>query len=97
MFSFYPANFTLCMDIILFLFCFITGMHHSASGNDTKECRALQSVAKSAISVEANSAGGGYVWIHVANLDRKPAHARRTESQEEGKTMFASEEDFKSA
>ena len=47
--------------------------------------------------MEANSAGGGHVWIHVANLDRKPAHAGRTESQEEGKTMFASEEDFKSA
>ena len=81
------------MHIILFLFCFIIGMHHLASG---EECRELPSIAKSAVSVEANSAGGGHVWIYVANLDRKPANARRTESQEEGKTMFASKEDFKS-
>jgi hypothetical protein len=52
-------------------------MHHLASG---KECRTLPSVAKSAVSVEANSAEGGHVWIHVANLDSKPANARRTES-----------------
>ena len=66
-----------------------------ASGQ-AHECRTLQSVANSAVSVEANSAEGGHVWIHVANLGRAPANARRTESQE-GKTMFASEEDFKSA
>ena len=60
------------------------------------ECRTLQSVANSAVSVAANSAGGGHVWKHVANLGRVLANAGHTESHE-GKTMFASEEDFISA
>lgn len=78
--------------ICVLVFCCIVGMHHMASGQ-SHECRTLRSVANSAVSVAANSAGGGHVWKHVADLGRVPANAGHTESQE-GKTMFASEEDF---
>ena len=74
----------------LLLFGCIFGMHRVAIGQ-APECRTLSSVADSALSVEANSAKGGHIWIHVANLesDGIPVKARRTESQEVGKSMFA--------
>ena len=51
-------------------------MHHVhiASGQ-AHECRTLQSIADSTVSVEANSAEGGHVWKHVTNPGRAPANA----------------------
>ena len=60
------------------------------------ECRKSKTVVSSAESVTANTAAGGHIWQHVRGLTSRPKGAARKETQE-GKTLFASENDYKTA
>ena len=77
----------------LFIFFSVLLMVVFVSGN---ECRTSKTVTESAKSVADNTAAGGHIWQHIRGLTSRPKGAQKSETQD-GKTLFASENDYKSA